>query len=130
VAGRIRRASQATPGQDGQDGKPGDAAAAAPGAGLESTLALIWADVLGTDPPGPHDDFFEMGGNSLVAVSLIEKIRKAVGVRLPMRVLFQEPTVAGMTAQARRLLDDGPAAGATAYADETDEIPVIRRPSH
>ena len=52
--------------------------------------------MLGVEEVGPDDDFFALGGNSLVAVQLIGQVRKAVGVRLPMRALFDAPTVADM----------------------------------
>ena len=64
--------------------------------GLVPTIAGIWSEVLGVENVGPDDDFFALGGNSLVAVQLIGQVRKAVGVRLPMRALFDAPTVADM----------------------------------
>ncbi|WP_283133516.1 type I polyketide synthase [Rhizohabitans arisaemae] len=65
---------------------------------LEKTIARLWKEVLGGTEIGVEDDFFELGGNSLIAVQLIALIRKEVGVRLPMRSLFEEPTVAGVAA--------------------------------
>jgi len=69
----------------------------APRTELEATLAAVWGAVLGVDSVGVEDDFFELGGNSLIAVQLISQIRKTAGVKLPMRSLFETPTVAGMT---------------------------------
>jgi phthiocerol/phenolphthiocerol synthesis type-I polyketide synthase E len=63
---------------------------------LEAVLARVWALVLDVDEVGADDDFFELGGNSLVAVQLIAQVRKETGVRVPMRSLFDTPTVAGM----------------------------------
>ncbi|MEV4548942.1 SDR family NAD(P)-dependent oxidoreductase [Nonomuraea wenchangensis] len=86
----------------------------APRTDLESTLAGLWGEVLGARRVSVEQDFFELGGNSLVAVQLIALIRKKVGVRLPMRSLFQVPTVAGMAALVEELRgQDAPARPAT-----------------
>ncbi|HVQ92032.1 MAG TPA: SDR family NAD(P)-dependent oxidoreductase [Mycobacteriales bacterium] len=74
---------------------------------LEATIARIWAEVLGFDRVDVDDSFFDLGGNSLVAVQLIAQIRKAVGVRLSMRALFDTPTVGSMAKQIEQLRADG-----------------------
>ncbi|WP_233578925.1 type I polyketide synthase [Micromonospora sp. BL4] len=76
---------------------------AAPGTDLEVTIARVWQDALGVAQVGVDDDFFALGGNSLVAVQLIAAMRKATGVRLPMRSLFETPTVAGLAARIEEL---------------------------
>ncbi|GAA3815473.1 type I polyketide synthase [Sphaerisporangium flaviroseum] len=70
---------------------------------LESTLAALWCEVLGAKRVSVEDEFFELGGNSLVAVQLIALLRKKLGVRLPMRSLFQVPTVTGMAALVQEI---------------------------
>ena len=70
---------------------------------LEAQLAEVWQNVLGVERVGAEDDFFSLGGNSLVAVQLIAQVRSAVRVKLPMRSLFEAPTVAGMAAQVEAL---------------------------
>ncbi|MGW0435655.1 type I polyketide synthase [Micromonospora sp. NPDC003197] len=77
--------------------------AAAPTSELEATLVEVWRDALGVPVVGVDDDFFALGGNSLVAVQLIAAMRKAVGVRLPMRSMFETPTVAGLAARIEEL---------------------------
>ncbi|WP_326821534.1 type I polyketide synthase [Streptosporangium sp. NBC_01756] len=97
----------------------------APRGEVESAIARLWSEVLGGERIGVDDDFFELGGNSLIAVQLIALIRKELGVRLPMRSLFEEPTVAGVTSlieQARA------AAPATATASATDQSVIPRLP--
>ncbi|QXH44672.1 amino acid adenylation domain-containing protein [Pseudomonas xanthosomatis] len=70
---------------------------AAPEGALETRLAAIWADLLKVERVGRHDNFFEMGGHSLLAVSLIERMRKA-GLGADVRVLFAQPTLAALAA--------------------------------
>jgi thioesterase domain-containing protein/malonyl CoA-acyl carrier protein transacylase len=60
---------------------------------LERALAGMWCEVLGLREIGIHDDFFELGGQSLVALRLFSKIRKKYGVDLPLSTLFEAPTI-------------------------------------
>jgi amino acid adenylation domain-containing protein/non-ribosomal peptide synthase protein (TIGR01720 family) len=71
----------------------------------EQILASIWTDLLGVENLSVHDNFFELGGHSLLATQVVSRLRKAFRVELPMRDLFQWPTVAGLAArieEARR----------------------------
>ena len=60
---------------------------------LESDLTGLWEDTFGFSPIGPHDDFFELGGNSLHAASLIAKIRTLTGCDLPIASFLRAPTI-------------------------------------
>ena len=65
---------------------------------LERKLVALWEEATGTRGIGIEHDFFEIGGNSLVAVQLMSRVRTTFGVKLPMRSLFEAPTIAAMAA--------------------------------
>lgn len=77
---------------------------------LETQIAEIWQRVLGIDQVNPQDDFFALGGNSLVAVQLVAEIRRATKVKLPMKALFEMPTVAQVAKGVEALRAAGAAA--------------------
>ncbi|WP_338876064.1 non-ribosomal peptide synthase/polyketide synthase [Mycetohabitans endofungorum] len=68
----------------------------APQGELETTLATIWAELLGVERVGRHDSFFALGGHSLLAMRLISCVRTALGVDLAIRTLFETPTLASL----------------------------------
>ena len=61
---------------------------------IESTLVGIWAEVLGLDEIGLHDDFFDLGGDSLLAVGMLARVQERLGAELALGVLFEASTVA------------------------------------
>ncbi|MDB4866245.1 MAG: lchAA, partial [Cohnella sp.] len=65
----------------------------APTNAVEAQFAQIWQDILGVERVGIYDSFFEMGGHSLKAMTLLARTAKAYGVEVPLRVLFETPTV-------------------------------------
>lgn len=71
-------------------------ARAGPRNAVEQRLTVIWADVLGVPGIGIHDDFFDLGGHSLVAMMLFARVREAFGTALPLATLLATPTIAGM----------------------------------
>ncbi|MET0396761.1 MAG: amino acid adenylation domain-containing protein, partial [Longimicrobiaceae bacterium] len=69
--------------------------------GLEAMVAGLFQEVLGISGVGVHDSFFELGGNSLLAVQLMSRLREATGVRLPVAALFKSPTVERLAEEVR-----------------------------
>ncbi|MBQ7806964.1 non-ribosomal peptide synthetase, partial [Rhodococcus sp. (in: high G+C Gram-positive bacteria)] len=67
---------------------------------IERIVADVFADVLGVERVGIDDDFFELGGNSLVATQLVTRVGSALGVQLGVRELFESTTVATLAARA------------------------------
>jgi amino acid adenylation domain-containing protein len=68
----------------------------APRTPIEKELAKIWAEVLSTDEVGIHDNFFDLGGHSLAASRIISRILKTFELDLPIKALFDSPTVGDM----------------------------------
>jgi len=64
---------------------------------IEEMVAGIWTEVLGIEGIGSEDNFFELGGHSLLATQAIARLREAFQIELPLRVLFESPTVASLS---------------------------------
>ncbi|WP_375773015.1 amino acid adenylation domain-containing protein [Archangium gephyra] len=95
-SGKVDRRALPAPEAEGT-GQEGDVA---PRTQLEQVVAGIWAPLLGLRRVGAHDNFFELGGHSLLAMQVTSRLREALKVELPVRALFEAPTVAEL---ARRL---------------------------
>ncbi|MGD2114404.1 MAG: condensation domain-containing protein [Acidobacteriota bacterium] len=63
----------------------------------EEDLAALWARVVGVERVGIHDDFFELGGHSLLAMEILRRVRERFRIELPLRHLFEAPTVAELS---------------------------------
>jgi non-ribosomal peptide synthetase component F/alpha-ketoglutarate-dependent taurine dioxygenase len=85
----------------------------APRTTCEERLAGIWAEVLGVARVGRHDDFFALKGHSLLATQVLSRIRDAFDVQLPLRSLFEAPTIAALAERIElargETASDGPA---------------------
>lgn len=62
----------------------------------EQSLCEAIADLLGLPSVDPHDDFFVMGGHSLLAAQLARRVSAEYGVRVPLRAIYQNPTAAAL----------------------------------
>nr|QEO74287.1 AMP-dependent synthetase and ligase [uncultured bacterium] len=70
---------------------------------VETQLAALFCEVLETTNVGIHESFFQLGGHSLLATQLVSRVRRAFGIALPVRVLFDQPTVAGLAEHVEAL---------------------------
>ena len=97
----------------------------APRTPVEAALAWTWAEVLGRDRVGVEESFFDLGGHSLLATRVVSRVRAAFGVDLPVRALFEGPTVAEMAAAVEGLRRaDAPADAPVAPAAGDGPVPL------
>jgi amino acid adenylation domain-containing protein len=93
--GKTDRAALPAP-EGGRSGV--EAEYAEPRTALEEALAAVWAETLHVERVGVHDNFFELGGHSILATQLVVAVRSVLQAEVPVRVLFEHPTVADLAA--------------------------------
>jgi len=71
----------------------------APRTPAEELVAAIWSEVLRVPAVGIQDNFFELGGHSLLATQVISRLQRTFGIEIPLRAMFEDPTVAGLAKQ-------------------------------
>ncbi len=99
----------------------------APRTALEKALVRMWSDVLEVSNIGINDNFFELGGHSLLATQLISQVREVFDVEIPLRTLFESPTVAGLAERiqaVRRGGRDEPPPSAIARVSRDQKLPL------
>jgi nonribosomal peptide synthetase protein BlmIV len=116
------------------DGASGPAAArpaatTAERARLERALCTLWEDVLGVPGVGPGDDFFQLGGTSLLAIRLVARLQERFGVKLPIVKLYEVPTVAALAGAIADGLA-GAAAGPGAVPGEEFTLVAVPAAAH
>jgi amino acid adenylation domain-containing protein len=71
----------------------------APRDSVAPLVTELWAEMLEVDDPGPDEDFFDLGGHSLLAVRLVGRLRRDLGIDLPVEAVYESPTLAAFTAE-------------------------------
>jgi amino acid adenylation domain-containing protein len=92
----------------------------APQGPVEKAVASVWAEVLGLERVGAQDNFFDLGGHSLLATQVLSHLQQTFPVNIPLRRLFEEPTVANL-ARAIQESQDKPLHGLNGKVVEEDE---------
>ncbi len=85
----------------------GEEALALPRTPFEEVLAGIWCEVLRRDRVGTGESFFALGGHSLLATQVISRVRRALGIELPLHELFDRPTVHALAGRVEALVREG-----------------------
>ncbi|MEM9564999.1 MAG: amino acid adenylation domain-containing protein [Actinomycetota bacterium] len=101
------------PAIDAAPAGPPAAVAGRPSTAGQRLVGDIWTELLPGVSFGVDDDFFEIGGHSLLAVALVERLRRATGVDLPLSALLETPTVAALAARVAPAVDGNEANGAS-----------------
>jgi amino acid adenylation domain-containing protein len=101
----------------------------APRTATEVQLAEIWVQLLGVERVGIHDNFFELGGHSLLATEAVSDMRQAFQVELPLRSLFESPTVAELSRVIERAKEAGSELRVSAIVPVSREAYRVKRSS-
>jgi amino acid adenylation domain-containing protein len=96
--GKIDRAALDACGRKAINAEGSEAGMVLPRTPLEIAIAEVWSEVLGLETIGAFDNFFDVGGHSLLATQVISRLRTRLGIDVPIRNLFEGPTVAAMAA--------------------------------
>jgi acyl carrier protein len=93
-SGKLDRRALPTPGQHGHEQS---GVYIAPRGELEEQIAAIWSQVLGVERISVDTNFFDLGGHSLLATQVISRLSGALHFEVPLRLMFERPTVSGLT---------------------------------
>jgi len=118
--GKIARRALPAPDQTRPELEASFVAARGP---VERGLAEIWCQVLGLERVGVHDNFFELGGHSLLATKVVSRLRAAFGTEIPLRRVFENPTVAELA----KCLGEEHARSSSAPGEELPPLERTRR---
>ena len=115
--GKVDRAAlpEPEPPRSAEEGTP-------PATSNEKTMAGLWKEVLGVEEVHLEGNFFELGGHSLLATQLVSRIRTAFGIDIPLRRLFERPTLGDLTAAVEK--ETAPAVAVTTAQGKRTEAPL------
>ncbi|HEX8245983.1 MAG TPA: condensation domain-containing protein, partial [Longimicrobium sp.] len=104
----------------------------APRTPTEEALAGIWAPLLGAARVSAEDGFFALGGHSLLATRVVTRVRDAFGVDLPLRAIFESPTLSALAAEIDRLAGTGAGVGTPSIVpvERTNDLPLSFAQEH
>ena len=95
-----------------------------PRTAVEEILVGIWVNELKLERVSIHDNFFELGGHSLLATQVISRVRESLGINLPLRSLFEAPTIAGLMEQLERARSQDWQATALVKQERPERLPL------
>lgn len=98
--GKLDRRALPQPGSE----RPVDAEFVAPTTLVQEVVAAIWADVLGVEKVGKTDNFFHLGGHSLLAIQVVSRLREAFNAELPVRSLFESPSLEQFSGRVQQVV--------------------------
>jgi len=125
--GKVDRRALPDPAEAGVSTAGGEHPFEPPATATEEAVAALWRELLGAERVGRHDDFFQLGGHSLLATRLVSRMRRELGVELPLKRLFEAPTVAGV-AERIDALAGGTGGGAGGVSEAAPPIRPRERP--
>jgi acyl carrier protein len=116
-SGKVDQTALPAPGAAHPDFEGGDLTSRTP---TEAALAKIWGEVLGLEHVGINHNFFELGGHSLLAIKVVSRVRDAFQIELPVRRIFEMPTIAQLAEEVEEVSSTG------ANAPAPDPVPLQR----
>ena len=111
------------------EGRPDVGAYAAPESPAEELLAGIWSEVLKLERVGRNDNFFELGGHSLLATNVIARIYETFEVELPLRALFEAPTVVDLAVKVEAAQREETGESTELLIKEEENLALVQRMS-
>jgi acetoacetyl-CoA synthetase len=96
-------------------------------AALIGMLTAVWERLLDRSPLGPDENFFDLGGDSLLAMELVVRIKEASGCELPVALIFEAPTIASLAAAVRKQIAS-PLSPVVSMKPGTDGLPLFLIP--
>ena len=126
ASGKVDKRRLPEPDRSGE----GEKGFVAPRTPVEETVARIWCDLLRAERVGVHENFFDLGGHSLLATQVVSRLRDAFGFEVPLRTLFESPTIAELSlAIAQAGVQQSTPEDVARMLEELEEKPSDSRPT-